>query len=167
MLEFERLFLAKKLPEGLEQCKNKEVLDIYLPHDSHHPVLRLRKNGDKYEMTKKEPAGNNVFKEQTIMLTLEEFKALAKIEGKRVHKIRYFYPHNGRTLEIGVFQGALKGLVLIDVEFESEADMKNFIAPDFFLKEVENKAFLAGGMLCGKSYAEIEAQLKGLGYTKI
>lgn len=167
MLEFERLFLAKELPDGLEKCKQKEVLDIYLPHDSHHPVLRLRKNGDKYEMTKKEVVSAGVFKEQTIMLTPEEFNALTKIEGKRVHKIRYFYPHASRTLEIGVFQGALKGLVLIDVEFASEEDMKNFVAPDFFLTEVKDKAFLAGGMLCGKSYADIEPFLKQIGYQKI
>lgn len=167
MLEFERLFLAKKLPDGLEKCKNKEVLDIYLPHDSHHPVLRLRKNGDKYEMTKKEVVSAGVFKEQTIILAPEEFNAIEKLEGKRVHKIRYFYPHNGHTLEIGVFQGALKGLVLIDVEFPSEEDMKNFTAPDFFLTEVKNKSFLAGGMLCGKSYADIEPFLKQMGYQKL
>ena len=167
MLEFERLFLAKKLPEGLEKCKSKEVLDIYHPHDSHHPVLRLRKNGDKYEMTKKEVVSAGVFKEQTISLTQEEFSALAKIEGKRVHKIRYFYPHESRTLEIGVFQGALKGLMLIDVEFTSEEDMKNFTAPEFFLTEVKSKEFLAGGMLCGKSYDDIEPFLKQMGYQKI
>ena len=167
MLEFERLFLAKKLPDGLEKCKQKEVLDVYLPHNSHHPVLRLRKNGDKYEITKKEVVSAGVFKEQTIILTPDEFNALAKIEGKPVHKIRYFYPFDGRTLEIGIFQGALKGLVLIDVEFSSEDDMKNFTAPDFFLAEVKNKAFLAGGMLCGKSYSDIEPFLKQLGYKKI
>ena len=124
MLEFERMFLAKSLPAKLEECKKKEILDIYLPQDSHHPVLRIRKNGDKYEMTKKEVVSAGVFKEQTITLTPEEFDALAKTEGKRVHKVRYFYPHNDRILEIGVFQGALKGLVLIDVEFASEEDMK-------------------------------------------
>ncbi len=167
MLEFERLFLAKRLPEGLEKCKNKEVVDIYLPHDSHHPVLRIRKNGDKYEMTKKEVVSTGVFSEQTIVLSPEEFNSLAKIQGKFLHKIRYFYPHENRTLEIGVFQGALKGLVLIDVEFASEEDMKNFIMPGFFLAEVKNKEFLAGGMLCGKSYADIEPFLNQLGYKRI
>lgn len=167
MLEFERMFLAKKLPDGLETCKNKEVLDIYLPHDAKHPVLRVRKNGDKYEMTKKEVVSKGVFKEQTIILTQEEFNALEKIQGKSVHKIRYFYPYNNRTLEIGVFQGALKGLVLIDVEFVSEEDMENFTMPNFFLTEVKNKKFLAGGMLCGKSYADIEQFLDQMGYKKI
>ncbi|HLF54814.1 MAG TPA: hypothetical protein VI612_03780 [Candidatus Nanoarchaeia archaeon] len=167
MLEFERLFLAKRLPEGLEKCRFKEVLDIYLPHDSHHPVLRIRKNGDKYEMTKKEVVSIGVFSEQTIVLSPDEFDSLSKIQGKLLHKTRYFYPHENRTLEIGVFQGALKGLVLIDVEFASEENMKNFIMPDFFLAEVKNKEFLAGGMLCGKSYADIEPFLSQMGYRKI
>ena len=167
MLEFERMFLAKSLPAKLEECKKKEILDIYLPQDSHHPVLRIRKNGDKYEMTKKEVVSAGVFKEQTITLTPEEFDALAKTEGKRVHKVRYFYPHNDRILEIGVFQGALKGLVLIDVEFASEEDMKNFTPPDFILAEAKSKELLAGGMLCGKSYSDIEPFLKQMGYQKI
>jgi len=167
MLEFERFFLAKKLPAGLEKCKSKEVLDIYIPKNASHCVLRIRKNGDKYEMTKKECVSTSVFNEQTIALTKEEFDALAKIEGKPVHKIRYFYPYEGRTLEIGVFQDALKGLVLIDVEFESEEEMKNFTPPDFFLTEVKNREFLAGGMLCGKSYADIETFLNELGYKKL
>lgn len=167
MLEFERMFLAKQLPKELEKCKNKEVLDIYLPKNSQHPVLRLRKNGDTYEITKKEVVSKGVFKEQTVPLTKEEFEALVSIEGKKVHKIRYFYPFEGRTLEIGVFQGALQGLVIVDVEFSSEEDMQNFGLPGFCLCEVKSKDFLAGGMLCGKSYSDIEPLLKQMGYQKI
>jgi len=100
-------------------------------------------------------------------LTPEEFNSVSSIKGKKVHKIRYYYPYQGRELEIGVFQGELKGLVLIDVEFKSKEDMKNFKAPDFSLKEVVNKGFLAGGKLCGKKYEEIENFLNELGYKKI
>ena len=39
--------------------------------------------------------------------------------------------------------------------------------PNFCLAEVTHEEFLAGGMLCGKSYADIRESLKRLGYTKI
>jgi len=53
MDEIEKTYLVKYLPEGLVTCKHKEIYDIYLPKDSSHPALRIRKNGDQYEITKK------------------------------------------------------------------------------------------------------------------
>jgi len=57
MIEFERIFLAKKLPDNLQNCRSKEIIYIYVPHDSEHPKLCIRKKGDKYEITKKEVIG--------------------------------------------------------------------------------------------------------------
>jgi len=53
-LELEKTFLVKKLPLDLFDAKSKEIIDIYFPKDSLHPKLRLRKNGDNFELTKKE-----------------------------------------------------------------------------------------------------------------
>lgn len=39
--------------------------------------------------------------------------------------------------------------------------------PDFCLVDVTQETFLAGGMLCGKRYADIEAGLDRFGYRKI
>jgi len=55
MIELERIYLAKFIPGNLKNCKSKEILDIYIPKSSAHPKIRIRKNRDKYEMTKKEP----------------------------------------------------------------------------------------------------------------
>jgi hypothetical protein len=55
MIELEKTYLLKFLPEGLRDFKSKEIIDVYLPKNSAHPKLRLRKNGDKFELTKKEP----------------------------------------------------------------------------------------------------------------
>ena len=52
MLELEKTYLAKKIPD-LKNCKKKEIIDVYIPATARHPVLRIRKNGDKYEITKK------------------------------------------------------------------------------------------------------------------
>ena len=120
------------------------------------------------EITKKEPIDNDAAKqfEHTIPLDAEEFAAL-QVDGKQLHKIRYYYEHNGHVVEIGVMQGALAGLVLADIEFESEAQMRGFGMPDFCLADVTQEEFAAGGMLCGKSYQDIEPHLERFGYKKL
>ena len=39
--------------------------------------------------------------------------------------------------------------------------------PDFCLKEVTQELFIAGGMICGKSYEDIEENLKRFNYLKL
>ena len=167
MLELERTYLAKYIPD-ISSAKHKEIIDVYFPHTSFHPTLRIRKSGQKFEMTKKTMVDNDPSKqlEHNIMLTEDEFVALSKADGKRVSKIRYYYDFNGRTAEIDIFQEDLAGLILIDFEFDNETDKDNFPLPDFCLMDVTGIEFIAGGMLCGKKYQDIENQLQQLGYKQ-
>ena len=146
-----------------------EIIDIYFPKSSIHPTLRIIKSDDKFEITKKELInGNSPHKEeQTIILSEKEFNELKKVDGKILHKTRYYYNHKNKIAEIGIFQGNLKGLVLVDFEFETNEQKNSFKIPYFCLVEVTNEEFLAGGMLCGKSYEEIEEKLKKFNYKKI
>ncbi len=172
-IELEKRYLVKKLPEGLGALPHKEVADIYLPADSRHPVLRIRKNGDKFEITKKQAISDgdkddhSEKEEHTIRLSREEYDSFAKINGKRVSKIRYDCVSNGVKGEIGVFQNDLKGLVLVDFEFTDSKQKAAFKMPDFCLADVTQEEIFAGGMLCGKRYSDIEARLNELGYSRI
>ncbi len=168
MKELERTFLARYVPD-LSGCASREVIDIYVPKSREHPTLRIRKNGDRFEITKKEPASENpaVMNEETVSITSEEFEALSHTEGKRLHKTRYFYKKDGLDAQIGIHVEDLEGLVLIDFEFENEDAMNAFSPPDFCLAEVTEDEFLAGGMLCGKRYEEIEPRLSEKGYKKL
>ena len=168
MIELERTFLAKSLPD-LSGCRKKQIIDIYVPPRKDHPTLRIRKDGDRMFITKKEPIAGDASKqkEHTIELVEEEFEALSKIEGKRVEKIRYLLDVNGKTAEIDVFQGPLLGLVVVDFEFGTEEEKAAFQPPEFCLVDVTLEKFIAGGMLCGKSYGEIEGQLRKFGYQRL
>ena len=97
---------------------------IYLPKNVEHPNLRVRKNCNKYEITKKTPIDGDVSRqmEETIHLTKDEFDSLSALDAKRLRKIRYYIEHEGRTGELDIFQGDLEGLVLVDFEFESEEE---------------------------------------------
>lgn len=169
MEELELTYLLKELPADLRQAPCKELLDIYLPASAKHPTLRIRQSGEKYEITKKQPIENGDSSRQletTIPLTAEEFADLDQLPGKRVKKTRYYYKHNGQTFEIGVFRESLAGLILIDVEFATVAEKSAFVPPPFCLAEVTQEEFTAGGMLCGKSYSDIEEKLNKFGYKK-
>ncbi len=170
MIELEKTYLAKFLPPDLVNSDYSEMLDVYLPISSSHPHLRLRKKGDKLEITKKtlvDRGDASKQLEQTIILEPEEFNALVQVKGKRVSKKRYRLKRENRIIEVDVFQDALAGLVLVDVEFDSVEEKEKFLMPDFCLVEVTQKDFLAGGMLCGKSYGDIEAELNECGYSRL
>lgn len=170
MEELELTYLVRKWPGGFKKSGSKEILDIYIPSSAEHPRLRIRKNGDRLEMTKKQPVKDNDSSHQletTIPLTKEEYEELAQLPGKRVEKTRFYYEDDGVHYEIDVFKGGLAGLVLADVEFSSVENKAAFKMPSWCLAEVTQEKFLAGGMLCGKKYADIESQLKKLGYKKL
>ena len=169
MLELEKTYLVKTLP-SLEGLHRKEIHDIYFPVQSEHPTLRVRKNGDTFEMTKKDPVRDgdaSAHIEHTIHLTKTEFEAIRNVEGKGVRKWRYYYPYDDLTGEIDVFQDDLTGLILADFEFQTEEEKDVFIMPDFCLAEVTQEEFLAGGMLCGKTYLDIVDDLKRFHYSKL
>lgn len=170
-IELERTFLLKKFPVDLKTLRSMEVFDIYIPQVVEHPILRIRKKGDKYEITKKYPVegkDSSCQSEETIPLTEEEFLEFSKLEGKRVRKIRHYYPlgDGDNMAEIDVFQDDLKGLVLVDIEFKEVDRKDNFAMPDFCLADVTQEKFTAGGILAGKKYSDIEAELAKYDYKK-
>jgi len=168
--EFELTYLAGELPEDFKSSEHKEILDIYIPASAEHATLRIRKHGDTHEITKKEPASGTDSSHQienTIPLTAEEFGDLETLSGKRVRKIRYYYNENGQDYEIDVFRDGLEGLVLVDVEFTSNEEKAKFTAPNWFGADVTQEKFVAGGMLCGKNYEDIQEHLDRFNYSPI
>ena len=170
MIELEKTYLAKSIPDDLANHKRIEIIDLYIPSTVKHPILRLRKNGDEFEMTKKSPVNNNDASKQdenTIPLTQEEFEALSKVKGNKIHKYRYFYPYEGRVAEFDIFLDKFKGLVVVDIEFDNEEEKDDFEMPDFCLVEVTFENFIAAGMLSGKTYSDIIKYLDKLKYKKL
>lgn len=162
-IELELTYLVKNIPADLKDYPSMELVDIYIPETSEHPHLRIRKRGDKMEITKKVPIKGTDSSEQhefTIDLWPDEFEALSKMPGKRVKKIRYFYPVGDRTAEVDIFQEDLEGLVVADFEFKTVEEKSSFIKPDFCGDEVTQDRLLAGGFLAGKKFDDIAQELK-------
>lgn len=170
MKEFERTYLCQQLPSDLFEAPYREIIDNHVVKTARHPVLRLRKDGEKMYLTKKTPlkADNSIFEEQTIVLSQEEYDVFNTLEGKRLRKLRYLYPYKDhKTCEIDIFLDDLRGLCLIDFEFKNEEEKDKFIPPPFCFVEVTDREFVAGGYLCGKRYEDIKNELAILGYKRL
>lgn len=169
-LELELTFLAKELPEGVKTAKPIRIVDIYIPDTPEHSHLRLRQKGDKYEITKKMPVVEGDASEQTeqtIPLTKDEFIALSSCSKKRVAKDRYNVEIEGKMAEVDVFIDGLKGLVLMDFEFDKVDEKSAFKMPSVALADVTQEDFIAGGLLAGKTYDDISSELKRFNYKRV
>lgn len=170
-IELELTFLAKRITSEIEGVTPTRIVDIYIPDVSEHSHLRLRQKGDQYELTKKTPIQDgdaSAQLEQTIRLSQLEFEAIAVISQKRVVKDRYRVMLGNREAEVDVFRDRLQGLVVIDFEFATSAEKARFVAPaDVVLADITQEDFIAGGLLAGKSYADIEPELARFDYQRL
>lgn len=169
-IEYERTFLAKHIPQEIVGEEGTLLHDIMVPDTVRHPHLRLRQKGSKYVITKKYPLRDGDITEmveETIPLDKEEFEALKKCSTKDIVKRRYNVAIDGYPAEVDVFEEKLRGLVLIDFEFSTSADKDAFIVPGVCLADVSQEEMLAGGILAGRSYDEIEPTLVKYGYGKL
>lgn len=179
MVEIEREFayLVNELPANLNEFPSKIIEDNYIPANSEHPIMRIRRNGEKYEITKKYPVdstdggihGDSTRQfEYTIPLTRVEYDFLSKLDGKYFKKRRFIYEIDGYTAELDVYLDKLAGLAVVEFEFSNEEEMTKFVKPDFAGADVSQELIVAGGMLAGKSYDDIAAELlKKYGYKPI
>lgn len=132
-MEIERKFLLKELPEDLDTYPVRHLEQGYL---CTAPVVRIRRDNDKYELTYK-GKGCMVREEHNLPLTKEAYEHLReKIDGRLIVKKRYMIPLEKYTVELDVFEGDLAPLTLAEVEFSSEEDAKNFVVPDWFAEDV-------------------------------
>jgi len=158
MIEIEKTFLVKQLPNNLSQYKSQKIRQGYI--SSTPSPLRIRQKGDKFELTKKVPlkAGNfSSFNETNIYLTEDEFNKLWKLVEKSLEKTRYLIPiKNNLIAELDVFEEKLEGLAFVEVEFKSQKEMDSFIPLNWFGKDVTQEKFAANVFLAGKSFKEIE-----------
>ena len=158
MIEIEKTFLVKNIPANLSSYKSIKIKQGYL--SSSHPALRIRQIGEKFELTKKIPLKENDWsstEEINIPLTQSEFDKLWPLTEKSLGKTRYLIPiENNLIAELDIFEGGLKGLAFVEVEFSSEKDMNLFKKPDWFGQDITQKDFAANVFLAGKTFFDIQ-----------
>ncbi|MCA1615578.1 MAG: hypothetical protein LC800_16050 [Acidobacteria bacterium] len=165
-VERERRYLLRGLPEGLRvNDPHTQIFDNYVTGTR----LRLRKIRDPlrrewtWKLTQKfapDPPDFSRALITSLYLSQYEYETLSGFEGNEIRKNRYPYEHGGRTFSIDIFLGALRGLVLAEIEFDTDEGLRDFPAPDFAEREVTDDELFTGGRLVGLSIDDLRAELK-------
>ncbi len=157
MLEIEKTFLIKNLPENLLSYPSLKIKQGYI--SSPPSPLRIRQKGDKYELTKKTFIKENdksSAEEITIFTTEYEFLKLWTLVEQSLEKTRYLIPlNNGLIAELDIFEKKLEGLQFVEVEFKSQNEMDNFIPPSWFGRDITQEDFSSNSFLAGKKYSDL------------
>ncbi|MBT8154356.1 CYTH domain-containing protein [Epibacterium ulvae] len=136
MQEIERKFLVAALPD-LANTKRTEVRQGYITHPTDAVEMRLRQKNDDYVLTFKSGEGT-VRTEREAAITQAQFDVFwPETDGRRVEKIRWSAQLPGGLIyELDIFEGALDGLVLVEVEFDTLAAAQAFEPPRWFGTDV-------------------------------
>ena len=137
-MEVERKFLVPDPPD-LEGADAEEIVQGYLATGADGEV-RLRRKGDTFVLTAKRGAGLSR-QEEEVELDRASFDRLWPLtEGRRLHKRRHVLRDGDRRIEVDVYDGDLEGLVVGEIEFESEDEAREFAPPDWLGEEVTGDA---------------------------
>ena len=138
--EIERKFLVLELPSNLKNCENRPIEQGYFAAKRDGTQVRLRKAGPQHSLTFKRGRGVKRH-EWEIALIPEQFNELwPTTEGRRLRKTRYDVPYGEHVIEVDIYAGRNKGLIVAEVEFDDEREYEKFVPPEWFGKEVTGKS---------------------------
>jgi adenylate cyclase len=136
-IEIERKFLVPDPPADLDRHPSTSIEQGYLAIAGDGTEVRIRRRDGSAALTVKSGGGRSRVEEE-IELDAQRFERLWPLtDGRRIEKTRYEIPAGeGLTVELDVYDGALAGLVVAEVEFDSEQAADAFAAPDWMGREV-------------------------------
>lgn len=128
MLEKERKFMLKYLPEGLTPVEIKQGYLMIKGRKN----LRVRiVNDETATMTYKVSLRKGVKDEFEYSVPLEDAYEMYKKAEKKLEKTRYKTKYNGNTIDIDVYPDGLK---VVEIEYENE--LKKGDIPDYCGAEI-------------------------------
>lgn len=132
-MEIERKFLIDNIPFNVKDYKFHLIEQAYLCTE---PVVRIRRQDNDYYMTYKSK-GFLSREEYNLPLTEESYMhLLKKADGNIITKERYLIPYGKYTIELDIFKGRFKDMMLAEVEFETDDEANNFVPPEWFGEDV-------------------------------
>jgi len=142
-----RKFLVREPPPDLGGCASDRIEQGYVALDGNAVEVRVRRRGGRATLTVKQRSGH-VRLEEEIALGRARFERLWELtEGRRLEKVRHLVPVGDGTVELDFYGGELAGLVVAEVEFDSESESEAFRPPDWLGEEVTGDARYANRTL--------------------
>jgi Uncharacterized protein conserved in bacteria len=134
MIEIERKFLIKGdfRPFAIRKVS---IVQGYLCAEPERTV-RVRIKDDSAYLTIKGPGNENGFSrlEFEYEIPLEDGREMLKLSRQLIEKDRFLVPSGNHTYEVDVFRGRHKGLIIAELELDSESE--SFEKPDWLGEEV-------------------------------
>ena len=135
-MEIERKFLLPGRPEEFADAPSERIDQGYVAISDDGVEVRVRRAGVRTVLTVKQGGGLRRLEEE-LDIPAATFEALWPItEDRRVEKERFKLERDGRTIELDVYGGELDGLVVAEVEFESEQESADYNPPAWLGREV-------------------------------
>jgi adenylate cyclase len=138
--EIERKFIVDALPTN--EVLPTNGLDLgttirqgYIAEEGNAEV-RVRMTGDDAVLTVKVGQGRSRTEVELALDADDAEELWAHTEGRRIEKVRHRIEMDGATAELDVYGGSLSGLIVVEVEFESEAAADAFAVPGWFGREL-------------------------------
>lgn len=134
--EIEVKYLVKSLPD-LTTIKHEKIVQGYLrrSHGEGLSTVRVRQLGDKGFMTVKGDRVSISQKEWEWEIPVEQAKEMFEVcEPGILEKTRYYILHGNLTIELDIFEGRHKGLIVAEIELSSEDE--KFDIPEWFGEDV-------------------------------
>jgi adenylate cyclase len=136
-IEIERKFLVPERPADLDRHPSTAIEQGYLAIADDGTEVRVRRRDGSAALTVKGAGGRSRVEEE-LAIDDERFERLWPLtDGRRIEKTRYEIPAgDGLTIELDVYAGDLAGLVVAEVEFDSEDAADRFSGPAWLGREV-------------------------------
>ena len=172
-MERERRYLLRDLPEGMTRADpHLQITDNYMTGSR----LRLRKvreprtNKWTVKFTQKfTPYPEDLSRTlitNTYLNALEAEVLSSVFNSNEIRKNRYPFEFEGRNFGVDMFLGDLLGLVLAEIDFETDEELDNFSKPPFALADVTNEPLFSGGRLCELTFSDVRAEIARRGLIK-
>lgn len=171
-IERERRFLVERLPfVSTPERPFVDIIDTYLPSEQ----IRLRLMQDAagnplaYKLTQKYHLPNlppYAVMITNIYLTAEDYALFSQLPGATLHKRRYPWEEHDTRFSVDVFNGVLAGLILAEVEGETDAEVERVAMPAWASHEVTTDLAFRGGRLA-RLTAEAFCRWQASGYEKV
>lgn len=133
-MEIERKFIIDTPPELVYTCKQVKIEQSYL---SLNPEVRIRREDNRFFLTCKGEGTLSRHEEEKQITESEYNSYLTTAITYPIIKKRYYVPlQDGYIAELDIFEGYLKGLITVEVEFPTIQDSCEFIPVFWFGREV-------------------------------
>lgn len=135
-MEIEKKYIINDLPLSLESYPCHSIEQAYL---CTNPIIRIRRFDEEYVLTYK-GEGMMIREESNLPITKDAYEHLkGKRDGHIITKKRYHIPlpqYKNLMIELDVFSSPYPGMMLAEVEFQTEEEALTFLPPYWFGEEV-------------------------------